>query len=767
MAWTSLALGSLMMTATLGVALFAGPAAPAAASGSCPVADTCVSMPGDVGSIVASPTTGLANDQWVNLSFSGFQPGSELLEFYCADTGSLTKGGPPCIFEGTSNLLVPYNAVKTFSVGSDIGDADMPVQVAESSAAVPFMGRQPFTFNTLKPIVCDGTSANPCAIEIIDASLGISAVTSTNTVLIPITFSSSSGCPNATLVPTVSEFGIEQLLPKAGQVACAADSSPVLAFNTALDGEAAVSDLASGDIPVAFTDDPEAPDEQSALKSLKDGYALIPVALSANVIGFRSVVAAYGIGQLYPKTAYRLTPTQVAGLVSSLYVSPSSSDLTYCSTPGTGGWCADPNSTDCSGTQCSIMAEENGQAGYIGAQQFAATVRSDPSGGTHQLFEWLCHAPNVPLTLYGNSVSEPATAADVLVQGFNANLAPGDKPYSSCPTGSDTFPSLQSAGTTYYAEVAQPFQQLVKLAGPGGLIQPTEFASISAAGFAPMNWAEAIFNGLDLASLENNQGNFVQPTATSLDAAVTDATVNPDGSLAFDYSGAGSAASYPMPDLIYAAVAKAPQSASSAAQERSMLRSILNLTGGADTADLPAGFVPLPTSLYRTASADLTTDIVSVSSAKTTTTTSTKSTTTKKRTTSTTAVTGTGTGASIAACDTCGEFGGGSSFVGTQSTSPQQSSTVTSRPGKKATSNQSSTSLPPVASSVFLEPTANRLLLPWLGVAGLVAVLWGLLLLAPPARRRILAVVGAKGRASRRGFVKGQPGSDLSDTEGG
>jgi hypothetical protein len=66
-----------------------------------------------------------------------------------------------------------------------------------------------------------------------------------------------------------------------------------------------------------------------------------------------------------------------------------------------------------------------------------------------------------------------------------------------------------------------------------------------------------------VAALQNAAGNFVTPTAISLDAALSVATTNPDGSLTPDYSSTNPDA-YPMPDVIYAAVSTDPASASQA-----------------------------------------------------------------------------------------------------------------------------------------------------------------------------------------------------------
>jgi hypothetical protein len=72
-----------------------------------------------------------------------------------------------------------------------------------------------------------------------------------------------------------------------------------------------------------------------------------------------------------------------------------------------------------------------------------------------------------------------------------------------------------------------------------------------------------------------------------------------------------------------------------------------------------------------------------------------------------------------------------------------------------------------VAPGVFLEPTANRQLLPSLGLLGLLVMLWGLLLLSPPARRRIVAAMAAAERALGRLFGRGGPAPSLPGPGGG
>ena len=62
-----------------------------------------------------------------------------------------------------------------------------------------------------------------------------------------------------------------------------------------------------------------------------------------------------------------------------------------------------------------------------------------------------------------------------------------------------------------------------------------------------MNWYEALYFGLNSAALQNAAGQFVAPSSASIDAALADATTNPDGTLAFTYTDTSDAAAYPEP----------------------------------------------------------------------------------------------------------------------------------------------------------------------------------------------------------------------------
>ena len=134
------------------------------------------------------------------------------------------------------------------------------------------------------------------------------------------------------------------------------------------------------------------------------------------------------------------------------------------------------------------------------------------------------------------------------------------------------------------------------------------------AAFASMNWSESLYYGLQIASLQNGGGAFVTPSATTLDAAVNDATTNADGSLALNYSSTDPNA-YPMTSVIYAAVCGDAETTQTATNISNMLTQLLDVSGSSSTATLPEGFVPLTPGLTQTAESDITKDVVGGASA--------------------------------------------------------------------------------------------------------------------------------------------------------
>ena len=75
-----------------------------------------------------------------------------------------------------------------------------------------------------------------------------------------------------------------------------------------------------------------------------------------------------------------------------------------------------------------------------------------------------------------------------------------------CPL-TDQFPPLKSSGVDWSA-LSDPAQQLNKLSA---VVLAPNLTVLPAAGFAPMNWSEAFYYGLQPAALQNGAGRFASP----------------------------------------------------------------------------------------------------------------------------------------------------------------------------------------------------------------------------------------------------------------
>ncbi|MGP0030167.1 MAG: hypothetical protein ACLPVF_06640 [Acidimicrobiales bacterium] len=614
--------------------------------------DTCAEMPCptgiDCGVVVAGPTSGLGPGQYVYLNFYDFLPGDTgTTIYYCSDPGASTTltSIPTCGNTDTSSDAEAPQQVRIYPSSTSTlipaGTSAASMQAAEvASPSTPIAGQQ---FNPTVPepagFYCDGTSANPCAIVVTDSTItpGDATSKSTNSVEIPVTFASNStSCPNATVVSTESEFGIDLLMPEVARLSCANDpSAAVIPFETATDGLSAVTDLVSGVQQVAFTDEPEEPDQQAELA--KGHFALIPVALTANVVGFFAQLNFEGNFTL---DQMDLSPTMAAGLLTNAANysgAASTDDQDACSGPSevpptkpgetvdnTSGPCLGPGSSPfgigpCFGdATCSLYDQLNFINGFNQFAQYQAVQRSDNAGATGQLFNWLCNAPVVPLD-FGVDPTESSSGAQELEAGLSPASGP---PLTTCPAEVDQVPPIN--GAQRLITVNDPSQQALK--ANGAVFNSGTFTEASAA-FTDMNWGESRYYGMNVAALQNAAGDFVTPSAASLDAAVNGATVNPDGSYNFQNLSSDPSA-YPMPSMIYAVVPTTPMAPAAAASIQDLLNQLLSLTGGSNTSDLPAGFVPLPPAVYTAATADVTKDITSVQPTSTspTTTTTTAST---------------------------------------------------------------------------------------------------------------------------------------------
>jgi hypothetical protein len=588
-----------------------------------PSTDTCAAMPCKAGqycgTVVADPTQDLGPGQFVYLSFSGFAPDDNgVIVYYCSDPGggstlNAPGGAPPtCADQNTNSFSEARQFITTYPATSSAvlppGTAGTAMQAAEvASPSNPLQAAKYEPAATTEPgFYCDGSVANACSIVITDAAItpGNSVTSIANSVEIPITFQpTTGGCPNGAVVPTESEFGTDLLMPTLARLSCQSNpATAVIPDETATDGLSAVTDLGAGSFApdIAFTDDPEAADQQAKLKS--GSFALIPVALTANVVGFYSQLFVPFPATFFPLQQMDLTPTMAAGLLTHYPGYPdahSTDDSDPCSGPslGTGGNCLSGPGPCFGQPTCSLYSQLNFVNGFNQFVTYTSVLRSDTAGATDQLFTWLCDAPKIPLD-FGTHPTESTSGTQILEDGLSSGA-----PLSTCPAGVDQVPPYK--GTAPFITVNDPNQQSLK-AYQGVFNSGVSTGATS--GFTDMNWGESRYYGMSVAALQNAAGSFVQPTAASLDAAVNDAQKNPDGSLT-PVNSASDPAAYPMPSVIYAVVNTAPRNASQATADITLLTQLLDLTGGNNTSHLPQGFVPLPAPLLTAARADVTKDI--------------------------------------------------------------------------------------------------------------------------------------------------------------
>jgi hypothetical protein len=518
-------------------------------------------------SVSANPTADLGPNQWSYVSLSGFPTDDTVTVSYCSDAAGTDLSDEPCDLAATSAVVIFAD-----------GTAATSIEVSEvDPSGTPIPGDNGANF------FC--TNDARCSIDVTDPTLSGSATkTAANTAVIPVTFATpAAACPAATTVATASEYGLAQeLLSDSAALACSA-SAPATAFNTELDAVPAVQALQSGGDQIAFVDNPNDPAVQAALGSEASHVAYIPVALTANVLGFKATESHNSTN--FPDNAFALTPTMVAGFAANVSSYQQQAQPPPDPAPG-----CTPTRT----VNCSVVTELNpAQGGFGLPSAYGALVRAGSSGTTYNLEQWLCAVTtNTPVPLPGGStVTEQETPGQTLADGFGSAAA-------SCPA-SDQFPALSTGGGNWFSEVS-PAQQANKLeSGLANQTAPSAF-------FAPMVWSEAFYNGLNDAGLENGAGAIVTPTAASIDAALADATTDPNGTLAYDFDDTTTSGAYPMPDVVYAVVPTLAMPAATAAAERSLLGALLTESSPTATTALPGGFVPLTSALYAQGEAALT-----------------------------------------------------------------------------------------------------------------------------------------------------------------
>lgn len=570
----------------------------------CPADWTCTELPNNGGMIQIGPTqhvTEVGGSQpWVFLRGYGLHPGDAVRIHYCSLNQTLAQAAPVCATTASGVFQTsPSASIYVLDDGTIAESTQVPLD--DPTSGQPIHGNVPGRSGN-STFYCDG-AANQCGIVVTDGNLAnpyTNTPTPQNSAAFPISYDLSSvACPNKqTLIPSESEFGIGPLLPTVDRLNCTT-SAAYNFFNTEQSGVSAVHDLYENvrstspyAIRVAFTDDPQDPNQQKYLPA--GHFVLIPMALSATVVGFNSQM--YNGGRSFPQTSYNLTPNMVAGIFSNAYTGPNpDTDFINCT-----GTCPSPPCV--SATVCSLLQLATAHNGYYTAKSFIAYPAGYQSGPTDHLTHWICNAPaaTVPLAL-GGTAAESKTGAQVFLDSLKAF----GHPYSSCPA-QDQWPSEVIPSTQDWVEGVSPSDQLTQM---NKVLPSIGVGSTADTGFAYMNWAWASYLGLNSAGLLNATNTFVTPTESSLDAALADATLNPDGSYSFNYSDTKSTAAYPLTSVIYAAVSTDTMPDTQKATIQKALSSMLAVTSGKSAAALPQGYVPLTPALTAQATAEIQTAI--------------------------------------------------------------------------------------------------------------------------------------------------------------
>ncbi len=561
----------------------------------CPVSGTCVAMPCPTplqcGVVEAAPTDGIGPDQWVYLKLYGFSPSAILQVDYC----SLKNANPSdrlCAFQGTQIQAIPTATIQTLGNGSinysfqaqqNVEDPSSVIPCTGIGGQIPGVAGQAFQCLNLdgtanpdfKQFYCDQSGNNNCAIVLVNPALGSGngsiTPSSSNSVVIPLTFESSTGnCAQATQLITEGEAGIDLLLNAAAMATCRnGGAGVVVPFNTTINGLEALDQLEKGAVQMAFTDDAQGASQQEYMK--RDGFLSIPIALSATTVGYRGQMSSQGT--TVPQSGINLSSNMVAGIIAGVYSTPQSTDISKCTF----------------GDYCQLFSSLNDQAGYSQADFLGAYLRSDTSGTTDHTLSWICKSPAMTMDFaasIGGSGIETVAGEEILLGGFY----PGGGAPNGCLLG-DQFPAFV-AQNQFFGEFSTTSQQSLKL---------TQFiASCSSGpcdGFGLFNWAEAAYYGLSFSGIQNASSNFVAPSNESITAGVKTCTWDGDGVCTPDYTNSSQADGYPMTTVISAVVPRNPNlSEADKANIKTALTSILDATasGTSNSAVLPTGMVPLP-----------------------------------------------------------------------------------------------------------------------------------------------------------------------------
>lgn len=788
------ALAALLVTTVFAVVEVGGAAAPsggsAAASALCPSDGStgCIEkLPCNTGQCPqadVSPLEDVESGQYVYVRATNFPSGDSIRVAVCStsESESPDSSDPECLVgDWESQFWTPTQvAVAVDSSNDNLTEISVPVFAdASGGGASPLPSRDLLGAKGAgKGFFCDNAD-DPCAVEVtLEQGVGNGVgngppVSASNTMTFPISFvAANGGCPASDpTVQTDSSFSLEHFLPDAVDATCGG-SNGVVALNTTDDNQSVVSDFTSGGTSLVFLDQPSDPDVLAQLSG--QSYAWIPIAVSATAVGFLAGQIEDGVA--FPLSTYNLTPNMVAGLITSQYETPDGAPVTKGNSevPGYSDNLIPPLS--CSNlVGCPIKGANHYlqvyneltyntfsllnplPSGDLGPGDFGSFMSNVSTGASYQVTNWLCNAPNAPISVQVNEITPPSgetnpvtvTLTDPNVASTTLTSAPAGStiwpPYTSAsqpdgppwvyPTcqGYSTFPPLASEENDY-AEASNPSFQAKDIrsyAYDGASVPP--YSVTPYAGFGVMDSSEANYYGLNMASVQNADGDFVVPTETSIEAGAsamtacsTDDTDCPAGTFDLSYASASAKDAYPLPDVTYALVSTAAQPAATATAIKDLLTNLVDYSHSSGSV-LPSGYAPLPTAMYQAALSDISKDIVSEpvsTSSKTPSSSGTSSGSTVANASGfPSPSSSTGSGEPILPY--------GSTSTTTTTTSPAKSSSSSS-PGSGSGGSTAAQS----HGFLLLSLDASRFLLPVLIVVALACLVAGPLLLFGPVYRR-------------------------------
>jgi hypothetical protein len=627
---------------------------PDGASG-CLVTLPCASQP--CPSVDVAPVVGLSDGQYPFIRAKNFPAGDSMRIAVCS--GNSSAADPSCLLgPWEEKYWTPIHVPITVDAANqNLTQVSYPVfydQAGQGNSALPAHDLLN-TKGTVPGFFC-GDAADPCVLEVTE-EVGTGndvgngpAPDPTNTAVIPLSFDAqSAGCPKSDpTLYTDSSFSLEHFMPTAVEATCAGKGG-VVALNTATDNHTVISDFATGGSTLGFVDDPADPAQEASLKG--KSFAYIPVALSATSVSFLAGVSFNNLG--YPLSVYNLTPNMVAGLITSEYESPQGS-VQGGFKPGIVGADNIASVLNCNkllGCKAKTPTQElENELPYdafdllnpiskkvVAPNSFGSYMSNVPNGGSYQITDWICRAPNTPYTVHVKlkkppvgeknpvavTVTDPNVASTTLTTAPNSSSIwppPNNPPwvFPSCTQPYATLPALAGVNPQYGESSSPAFQaKAIRNFSFGGGVLPD--ATTPLAAFGVMDSSEAAFYGLSDANLQNPAGQFVAPTAASLTAAAAGVTPCggsascPAGTYSVNYASNANASAYPLPDITYAIVPTTPQPAATATAIKSLLTNLVTYSHGDGQHALPAGYAPLPTALYQAALADINADVVAAS----------------------------------------------------------------------------------------------------------------------------------------------------------